>query len=428
MNEEPINCETGVTVSEMLELNLQIPDYQRPYKWKEKNVSELFYDIKEAMEKRIDVYRIGTIILHTEENSGNIKYSIVDGQQRIISLNLLLNILGQPIKLDVFDDSAGITKRHVQRNSKKFEKLVKSLTPEIKRNYISYLKEKCEFVKITTWSQDKAFQFFDSQNNRGKELELYDILKAYHLREINSKVSTNEKHEIVNRWENAEPELRCLFNDYLYQIKQWSKSKNGNRSKWKMDDIDSFFEIFKGIKNSSDDMHAKYHVSANREFRQIDMPIISGQSFFYDIFYYLSMQKDIEELCKQKFSEKLKKFNNTGDKYIYDMMKCALLFIAIKFGVDTIEQNVLGIRDKIFIWAWSLKLRYQRIYKETINNYAIGNNERLRINNNLEIFATISDATSKKQLSEIDLQQPLSDKISDLSEFIDKLFRGDINA
>jgi len=172
-------CEVGVTVKEVLDLHPQIPSYQRPYKWTEKNVYELFFDIlkakKENEKEELD-YRIGTIILHRHKKGDIYEYDIVDGQQRIISLCLLLEILGNPIDLKVIDDSAGITKYNIIKNYTKLKNLVKSelSIPKDRKKYLEYILNNCEFVKIVieTESQELAFQFFDSQNNRGKELEI----------------------------------------------------------------------------------------------------------------------------------------------------------------------------------------------------------------------------------------------------------------
>ncbi len=78
------------SVKELLNMNLCIPPYQRPYKWDIQNINDLLTDIKTAIanyRKYGDYfkYRIGTIILHEDKG----KYNIVDGQQRIISLILL---------------------------------------------------------------------------------------------------------------------------------------------------------------------------------------------------------------------------------------------------------------------------------------------------------------------------------------------------
>ena len=70
-------------------VELRIPDYQRPYKWSAKSTLQLFDDIIEAKNTNKEVYRVGTLILH--EESG--KYNIVDGQQRTITFTLLLKAL-----------------------------------------------------------------------------------------------------------------------------------------------------------------------------------------------------------------------------------------------------------------------------------------------------------------------------------------------
>nr|MCR5607671.1 DUF262 domain-containing protein [Lachnospiraceae bacterium] len=74
------------------EINLNIPEYQRPYKWTVKNSNQLLDDIKDAMNSNKEVYRVGTLILHHDE-VGN--YNIVDGQQRTITFSLLLSSLKQ---------------------------------------------------------------------------------------------------------------------------------------------------------------------------------------------------------------------------------------------------------------------------------------------------------------------------------------------
>ena len=53
-----------------------------------------------------------------------------------------------------------------------------------KTAFIEYIKMNCSFVRIVTYIEQEAFQFFDSQNTRGKSLEPHDLLKSYHLREL----------------------------------------------------------------------------------------------------------------------------------------------------------------------------------------------------------------------------------------------------
>ena len=74
------------------EVKLQIPNYQRPYKWTAKNVVQLLDDIIEAKTSNKEVYRVGTLILHQAEKNQPL-YNIVDGQQRIITFSLMLQAI-----------------------------------------------------------------------------------------------------------------------------------------------------------------------------------------------------------------------------------------------------------------------------------------------------------------------------------------------
>ena len=65
---------TGIwSVKELLLIldQLRIPDYQRPYKWTEKNLNALVNDIQEHKDK--SAYRLGTIVLHRDKNKLSLK-------------------------------------------------------------------------------------------------------------------------------------------------------------------------------------------------------------------------------------------------------------------------------------------------------------------------------------------------------------------
>ena len=111
---------------------------------------------------------------------------------------------------------------------------------EVKK-YADYLLDTCSFVKIITNDEQEAFQFFDSQNSRGKALSPHDLLKSYHLREMNDE-SESDKIEIIQAWENKnQSELEDLFADNLFPLVRWYKNKNGLHYSTK--DI----QTFKGI-------------------------------------------------------------------------------------------------------------------------------------------------------------------------------------
>ena len=70
----------------------RIPQYQRPYKWINEQVEQLWDDIFEAYESDIDNYFLGSIItVKSSDGSGYI--DVVDGQQRLTTLMILFCVL-----------------------------------------------------------------------------------------------------------------------------------------------------------------------------------------------------------------------------------------------------------------------------------------------------------------------------------------------
>jgi len=74
---------------EVMDYRPSIPAYQRVYCWEEDNVIQLLDDLLDNSQEE---YRLGSIIL----NNSNGRWDIVDGQQRLVTLTLLLRILGTP--------------------------------------------------------------------------------------------------------------------------------------------------------------------------------------------------------------------------------------------------------------------------------------------------------------------------------------------
>ena len=73
----------------------KIPRYQRPYKWENEQVEQLWDDIYSAYEENINNYFLGSIITAKDGSS----IDIIDGQQRMTTLMILFCVLR-----DVFPD------------------------------------------------------------------------------------------------------------------------------------------------------------------------------------------------------------------------------------------------------------------------------------------------------------------------------------
>ncbi len=411
-----------ISVRELLaDSNLAIPQYQRPYKWTSRHVGQLFSDIAAFRSKTL--YRLGTIVFHRDGCQKN----IVDGQQRTITLMLAVHALirlrrdrlerndlkkqlGElERKMVIPSFESDISKANIHANYQEIARIIDRA--DFDEEQINFLLNRCEVVTFTLTDISEAFQFFDSQNARGKDLEPHDLLKAFHLREFSSH-EDHLKKGTVAKWENSETaELSTLFAQYLYRIRNWTKGESA-RYFGKED-----ANLFKGvnietISNYPYIEHLRlahhfidhYNVGYERKIDGHKMPfpfyldqiIINGRRFFEMTEHYLgevgwaidakAVQKRIAQESLSKFAQKIFEIidayegkSRTGDRYVRVMFDCLLIYYIDKFGFAEISRAI----EKIFIWAYSLRLRMQVLQLASMDNYVLKNN----------LFKRLKDAT-----------------------------------
>ena len=119
-------------------------------------------------------------------DNGDGTYDCLDGQQRTITFSLLLKALGAgPIAFLRQQLPANPYNIHnVPNNYRAFVRRINNLSKIAREELLEYIKFNCELIVVITDDLSEAFQFFDSQNARGKKLYPHDLLKAYHLREM----------------------------------------------------------------------------------------------------------------------------------------------------------------------------------------------------------------------------------------------------
>ncbi len=71
-----------------------VPEYQRPYVWKEENVEELLDDLWFAYENNCeDEYFCGTLVLRKTGEKEFKEFEILDGQQRLTTFALIFAVI-----------------------------------------------------------------------------------------------------------------------------------------------------------------------------------------------------------------------------------------------------------------------------------------------------------------------------------------------
>ena len=417
-------------------VRLTIPNYQRPYKWTARNAIQLLDDIIEAKNGNKEVYRVGTLILQNDEG----KYNIVDGQQRTITFSLLLQAL---YKLENEDNRKTIhlleqevysnpfSRHNIPNNFNAFwRRIYKNTDTDEATDHIrdmkrlrDYIEKRCELIVVITKDISEAFQFFDSQNARGKALYPHDLLKAYHLREM-AGLDESKTEKIVSEWEKIpQHDLASFFGDYLYRIKEWI---NGN---WADKLNEHNIYKFKGITKTARTPYAQFYksafsyaelvntsampfVSGTREVNafQLNTPIIAGKPFFDYTQHYYKILKDIQDNSQyegfyiqgNEIVKTLDSYFNrgVGNRITRLLFDTALLLYVDRFcpatyptkvDIELFEQFVVYA----FVWAYSLRAQYYHLGWQSAQNYVLENSDKI---NSLNIYKTIADSDTPVSL------------------------------
>jgi uncharacterized protein with ParB-like and HNH nuclease domain len=403
--EQDLHIKT-LKISELLQMqDLSIPVYQRPYKWQEKHILQLIEDINFFKWK--SAYRLGTLVVHKDEDSTDL--NIVDGQQRTISCVLLFKAISESLKIEDtylkkeletiannlidFEFSNETTAYNIQNNYAVARRAVAKCDEDFVRFFLNH----CELIYFEIGHISETFQFFDSQNARGKDLDPHDLLKAFHLREY-SEDDENLKLDNVSVWEKHQSnELARLFSEYLFRIRSWSRGDSAQ-----VFDKNKIY-LFKGVTiekigdykyadslrilhHFTDEYNKSYHRQIDLGKKsypfQLDAPIINGRRFFEMISYYKEIFNiavdDIQGALKlnensRKIFKVIKEYGGwqrTGDSYVRTLFECALVFYVDKFGSNQINEAI----EKIFAWAYRLRLEYYAIQFVSVDNYVLKNN------------------------------------------------------
>ncbi|QEP42972.1 DUF262 domain-containing protein [Ectothiorhodospiraceae bacterium BW-2] len=422
---------------------LSIPAYQRPYKWSQKNLNDLLGDLRFYRDK--PAYRLGAVVFHhhcdgDDKHEKQEKLDIVDGQQRTLTLILIVKALldervekleREDIKKQLLELTPAIEKflsrqhfksdisHHNLHQNFMAAKRAVARKDDFTETDIDFLLNRCQLVTFVLTDISEAFQFFDSQNARGRDLEPHDLLKAFHLREF-AESESHLKAKTVQHWENLESDtLAQLFANYLYRIRHWvqgksaryfSKADVGVFKGVNLDRVGSYpyVESLRIAHHFVDDYNSQYqrhidHQKMDFPFH-LDQMIINGRRFFEMAEHYQKkigaithdektgrvnvLDNDLSEMA-YKIVEVLNSYpsrTRTGDRYIRTLFDCALIFYIDKFGTDELSVAI----EKLFIWAYRCRLKKQVVQLATMDNHALEDNVFERIKHAIKPLEILS--------------------------------------
>ncbi|MBM9592363.1 DUF262 domain-containing protein [Leptospira sp. 201903075] len=249
------------TLKSIFATNYYIPDFQRPYSWDTEECDQLWTDLMEYYENlednnAEDKYFMGTIVVFEKDNSDTDNY-VIDGQQRLTTLQLLIKALYEKSATshalkscmqkkhpttENFLDELRLVSEVLSDDFQSMEKIIlnKGVNLPSKRfqTNFQYFKDKLEefwinansnpgkmerlislvlnnlvLLPIKCGSQDDALTLFDTINNRGLPLSDADIFKAkLH------KASEDKKDEFVKSWSQLKSH-DWLFRVYMHILR-----------------------------------------------------------------------------------------------------------------------------------------------------------------------------------------------------------------
>lgn len=259
---------------------IRIPAYQRAYSWEQKHCEQFFEDL---MEQNGKSYYLGQLLF---EKDGS-KFFIIDGQQRLTTTLLFLSGLNKvkfsrnedttTIKdtylTDVFrtieDDQVifkKVTQKHLISKTDNTETLSQKRIIDafvffenklINLSTDTLLQLQCslETAVINTFyisSKVEATQLFEYQNNRGKSLSTFEIIKAYLMHQLYIHSSNNEE---------ANNAVKDIQNN-ISKIYRYIESVEGFFSESEL--LNNYCLLFYGIQGTTEDVKKQLAKQADR--------------------------------------------------------------------------------------------------------------------------------------------------------------------
>jgi len=243
------------TLGTVFSTNYRIPTFQREYTWAPENVEALIDDLDDLVEHENDYYFLGQIVVTQPDVADSRRAKIVDGQQRLLTLQLIFNYLlrrlmnsnlnnldlrteqlktairiptddgGFELRIRMSPEGDAVFRSLVnneplsrassaisvsQKNLiKAYEQVQESLqdkSDEDINNLQKGLRERTVLTKLTIGTLGEALEVFEKINHRGVKLGDTDLLKNYLFRTLDD----SEFDQISTTWQSVSRKVFAL--------------------------------------------------------------------------------------------------------------------------------------------------------------------------------------------------------------------------
>ena len=250
-----------------------IPSYQRPYCWEPDNAEALLEDVWDSCQSGEKEYFIGSLIRIPFEDGS--PYEVVDGQQRLITLTLIMGQLGaliddKVIKSDmrkrlfwidpyakpktplptlnvraaertfylervIQDDTSRKPKTDPEKvfvvNQARIQKFLSAMNQEELEKFAGYLLKNVLVVSVKADNRASSFRLFNVLNNRGLPLSDADLIKNLLLEKVANDEAASK--QVERNWGDIENYVGVEDFDKFLSIHQISEKKDRDRAKAK---------------------------------------------------------------------------------------------------------------------------------------------------------------------------------------------------
>ena len=179
-------------------LSLVIPAFQRGYSWREEQVAQLMEDLIDAWRSsHSEPYSLGTIVCTRSTGKNSNELQVLDGQQRLTTIDILLNELSPKEKKDknrcgeliaayrYLTAKENADKTRLPRHDLQMKAIRDRLEDVDRARFLEWLKENILVMLVVlplkAGAQNEASKMFEIINVRGQQLSLLDQLKSRFL-------------------------------------------------------------------------------------------------------------------------------------------------------------------------------------------------------------------------------------------------------
>lgn len=356
-----------ITIREVFGLNLNLPSYQRPYRWNKKNIEFFWKDILECE----NTYDFGIIVFH--ENNG--RYDIVDGQQRLVTLSLMLRSMDSVVA-NAFIENSSLQGRDSEKNigyNLQWFRRRKNLLKD-ERVLLSKILNGTVSV-IVMKKLDDALKFFDRMNATGIPLTSTDILKSHHLLALADLKTLSDKAK--ERWKEIEDfNNESILND-INEFKRKIVEKWERYDSWwlnkRLSEACSLRMMACGqVPYNMDEIwdieQFRYRKEYNGSRKGLDCPICDGEFFFWYVFNMYTACEMANNSCKKydRHASNLRGLlYKSKARELFDIL---VVHLHERYPKEVNSPNFNRVIDLLFSW-----LAYFCLYSDSLHFSSLRN-------------------------------------------------------